>query len=320
MGKTIKIAWVLAFSVCLLFSTCQQEQREMTGSQSEISSIQANLVFFYYPDLEEAERFYGDILGLEKVLDYGFAKIYRISLSTFIGLVDETKGMHDPSEPKTVTLSFVTQEIDQWYQYLKSQGVEIRNPLKDASRHPTRGFVAYDPAGYFLEFERFLEHSQNTFLLEQLAKVQTIYPRSEQKSFRPDSLGIMANIIWLYYRDIPEAQAFYEDNFGSKLLVDQGFAKVYSSSRSGFIGLVDEAQGLHRFTPKKAVNVSFLTDQIDEWYKHLQAKGVKIKDSLEALESIPVKAFVAYDPAEYYIEFDQFLKDPKNQRIWELLQ
>ena len=114
----------------------------MKGSKSEILSIQANLVFFYYPDLEEAERFYGDILGLEKVLDYGFAKIYRISLSTFIGLVDETKGMHDPSEPKTVTLSFVTQEIDQWYQYLKSQEVEIRNPLKDASRHPTRGFVA----------------------------------------------------------------------------------------------------------------------------------------------------------------------------------
>ncbi|MGD8535075.1 MAG: VOC family protein, partial [Candidatus Aminicenantes bacterium] len=192
----------------------------MKGSKSEILSIQANLVFFYYPDLEEAERFYGDVLGLEKVLDYGFAKIYRISLSTFIGLVDETKGMHDPSEPKTVTLSFVTQEIDQWYQYLKSQGVEIRNPLKESSRIPIKGFVAYDPAGYFLEFERFLEHSQNTLLLEQLAQVQTIYPRPKQKSTRPDSLGIMANIIWLYYQDIPESQAFYEDNFGAKLLVD----------------------------------------------------------------------------------------------------
>ncbi len=320
MGKTIKIAWLWAFSVCLLFNGCQQEQREMLGNKSEILSIQANLVFFYYPDLEKAEKFYGNVLGLEKVLDYGFAKIYRISLSTFIGLVDETKGMHDPSEPKTVTLSFVTQEIDQWYQYLKSQGVEIRNPLKDASRHPTRGFVAYDPAGYFLEFERFLEHSQNTSLLEQLAEVQTIYPRSEQKSSRPDNLGIMANIIWLYYRDIPEAQAFYEANFGAKLLVDQGFAKVYSSSPSGFIGLVDEAQGLHRFTPKKAVNVSFLTDRIDEWYAHLQTKGIRIKDSLVALESIPVKAFVAYDPAEYFIEFDQFLKDPRNQRILQLLQ
>jgi catechol 2,3-dioxygenase-like lactoylglutathione lyase family enzyme len=320
MERAIKNGWVLAISVCLIANACQKERREMVGSKNEVLSIQANLVFFYYPDLDEAERFYGDILGLERILDYGFAKIYRISPSTFIGLVDETKGMHDPSEPKTVTLSFVTQEIDQWYQYLKSQGIEIRNPLKESSRHPTKGFVAYDPAGYFLEFERFLEHAQNTLLLKHLAKVQALYPRSEQKTSRPESLGIMANIIWLYYKDIPKAQGFYEANFGSKLLVDQGFAKVYSSSPSGFIGLVDETQGLHRFTPEKAVNVSFLTDQIDEWYTQLQAKKVNIKNPLENLESIPVKAFVAYDPAGYYIEFDHFLEDPKNKRILELLR
>ena len=173
---------------------------------------------------------------------------------------------------------------------------------------------------YPIRDERLLGTPQNTLLLERLAGIQALYPRSGQKTSRPDGLGIVANIIWLYYKDIPEAQAFYEDNFGSKLLVDQGFAKVYSSSPSGFIGLVDEAQGLHRFTPEKAVNVSFLTDKIDEWYTQLRANRVKIKDPLESLESIPVKAFVAYDPAGYYIEFDQFLEDPKNKRILELLR
>ena len=73
-------------------------------------------------------------------------------------------------------------------------------------------------------------------------------------------------------------------------------------------------------SPEKAVNVSFLTDKIDEWYTQLQTKRVKLKDPLESLESIPVKAFVAYDPASYYIEFDQFLEDPKNKRILELLR
>ena len=33
-----------------------------------------------------------------------------------------------------------------------------------------------------------------------------------------------------------------------------------------------------------------------------------------------IKAFVAYDPAGYYIEFDQFLEDRKNQRILKLLR
>ena len=30
-----------------------------------------------------------------------------------------------------------------------------------ATRYPTRGFVAYDPEGYSLEFETFLDHAQN---------------------------------------------------------------------------------------------------------------------------------------------------------------
>jgi hypothetical protein len=97
--------------------------------------------------------------------------------------------------------------------------------------------------------------------------------------------------------------------------VDQGFAKVYSSSSTGFIGLVDEAQGLHRFSEKKAVNVSFLTDQVDEWYKRFLEKGVSIKDPLEDASAIPVRAFVGYDPAGYFIEFDTFLEDPRNMKI-----
>ncbi len=39
MGKAIKTAWVWAFSVCSLLSTCQQEPREMGENKSEILSI-----------------------------------------------------------------------------------------------------------------------------------------------------------------------------------------------------------------------------------------------------------------------------------------
>lgn len=292
----------------------------MQKSKIEALSIQANLVFFYYPNLEEAESFYGNLLGLEKVLDYGFAKIFRASFSTYIGLVDEMQGMHDPSEPKSVTLSFATKEVDQWYRYLKGRAVPMHRHLRDSTRIPVMGFVALDPAGYFLEFETFREHPQNAPLHEHLAKNKALYPSPHHETIRPADCGILANVIWLYYRDIPEAQAFYEDKFGFKLLVDQGFAKVYSSSPTGFIGLVDESQGLHRFSPEKAVNVCFLTDQIDGWFAHFQADNVGIKDALEDLASIPVRAFVAFDPGGYFLEFDRFLEDPKNKRIEELLR
>jgi catechol 2,3-dioxygenase-like lactoylglutathione lyase family enzyme len=319
MRKIIKTSWFWAFSLCLLVNVCSQGQSEKMAIESKALKIKGNLVFFYYPDLEVAENFYTGILGMEKVLDYGFAKICRLSPTSFIGLVDETKGMHDPSEPKTVTLSFLTEEIDQWYQYFAGQGVEMIAPLKDAERHPTRGFVAFDPAGYYLEFEKFLDHPQNALLLEKLAGTEALYPDQNQQTSRPAHLGIQANIVWLYYQEIPEAQAFYEQNFGFGLIVDQGFAKVYSSSPTGFIGLVDESKGLHRFTALKAVNVAFLTDQIKEWFAHLKKRGINIKDPLKEMESIPVRAFVGYDPAGYFIEFDQFLPDSRNLRMLDLL-
>ncbi|MFO7692711.1 MAG: VOC family protein [Vicinamibacterales bacterium] len=132
--------------------------------------VQANIVFLYYKDVPAAQRFYEDVIGLALTVDQGFSKIYQVSPTSFIGLVDEAQGLHRASEAKAVTVSFVTEQIDEWYAYLQSKGVKMRGPIGNATRHPTRGFVAYDPEGYYLEFERFLDHGQNTRLLEALRK------------------------------------------------------------------------------------------------------------------------------------------------------
>ncbi|MBN1274149.1 MAG: MBL fold metallo-hydrolase [Candidatus Aminicenantes bacterium] len=282
--------------------------------------LDANLVFFYYKDLSAAKSFHSDILGLEKILDYGFAAIYRISPTTFIGLVDETQGMHRASEPKTVTLSFVTGEIDAWYEYLKSKDVPMRGAVRNATRHATRGFVAYDPEGYFLEFETFLDDEENAALHTALEGKTALYPPPNTTSQRPADLGIQANVIWFYYKSLEEAQKFYEEKLGARLLVDQGFAKVYSSSPTGFIGLVDEAEGLHRFSENKAVTVSFISEEIDDWYIHLWKKGLAFVDHLQNMSSIPVRVFVTSDPAGYTLEFDRFLEDEVNEKILLLLK
>ncbi|MBN2408355.1 MAG: VOC family protein, partial [Candidatus Aminicenantes bacterium] len=277
--------------------------------------VSANLVFFYYRDLENAKRFYEDILGLERVLDYGFAVIYRITRTSYLGLVDESRGMHRAPEPKSVTLSFVTEEIDGWYEYLKSCEVSMHGPVSDATRHATRGFVAFDPEGYFLEFERFLDHPENAALHAVLEGREAVYAAEGASSGRPANLGLLANVIWLYYRDVPAAQEFYEQTLGAKLLVDQGFAKVYSSSATGFIGIVDEAQGLHRFSEDKAVTVALITDSVDAWYVRLASQGLTMKEEIGDGASIPVRAFVTLDPGGYYLEFDHFLDDEMNRKI-----
>ena len=292
-----------------------------TEEQSMELNIKANLVFFYYKDLVKAAEFYEDIIGLELVLDYGFARVYRISETSYLGLVDEKQGMHKTTEPKTVTLAFVTNEVDGWYEYLKSKGVEIRNPIASSSRHPTRGFVAYDPEGYFLEFETFLNDPENEKLLEQLKDKKSRYPKEGMKTSRPANLGFHATVFWLYYKDIPEAQRFYEENLGSRLLVKQAYSLVYSSSPTGFIGLVDESQGLHRFSEEKSVNVSFFTDDVEKWYEHLKGKKLTMKEPLEeACHEELVRAFVTLDPAGYYLEFDEFLEHEKNDILMKILK
>lgn len=312
--------WIPLLVLLIVSWGCNQKQEESDMVSTDQLKVQANLVFLYYEDLTVASNFYENTLGLEMVLDYGFAKLFRISETMYVGLVDEQKGMHRAAEPKTVTLSFVTEEIDEWYDYLKNRGVKMRGELGDATRHPTRGFVAYDPEGYFLEFERFLENPQNTKLLTRMALFKPVYPPEDLDTPRPKNLGIQANIVWLYYRDLEEAQAFYEDVLGLELVTDQGFAKVYACSSTGYIGLVDEAQGLHRFTEEKSVTISFITSQIDQWYSYLMDRQLKMREELSDGESIPVSAFVTYDIAGYFLEFDWFLEDEKNAKILNYLR
>ena len=283
-------------------------------------NIQANHLFLYYKDLARAQDFYEDTLGLKRVLDYGFASIHQISPTTFVGLVDEARGMHKSSESKTVTLSFITEEVDEWYAYLQDKGVGMHHPLGDATRHPTRGFVAYDPEGYFLEFETFIPHEQNEKLRKKLNTTNALYPDKNQPLSRPMSLGIQGNVIWLYYQDLAPAQQFYEDVMRLDLLVDQGFAKVYASSDTGFIGLVDAAQGLHAFTDKKSVTVCFFTEEVANWYKHIKNSGVRLHTPEIQVESGAVEIFVAYDVGGYFLEFDRFLEHEKNQGILKALK
>jgi len=285
--------------------------------------IAANLVFFYYRDLDAAQRFYEGTLGLERILDTGFASIHRAGPTSYLGLVDEKRGMHKADEPKTVTLSFVTGEVDGWHDHLSGRGVPIRNPLREATRHPTRGFVATDPEGYFLEFETFLDHPQNKSLREKLADVSPLYPQPVRKTAeagRPASLGVQATVFWLYYKDVPAAQRFYETAMGQTLLVDQGFAKVYSSSGAGFIGLVDEAQGLHRFSEGKAVNVAFMTPDLEAWQERMKAGGAVIREPLGPAVGGRVRAFIGLDPAGYFLEFNWFAPVPENRKLLELVK
>jgi len=114
--------------------------------------IDGQVVMFYYDDLAEADRFYGDTLGLEKTLDDDWVKFYRTSGDATVGLVADSAGAwHKPQPDNAVMLSIVTPEVDAWYERLR--GKDDVTFLKDiGDGGPIRSFLIRDPGGYTVEF------------------------------------------------------------------------------------------------------------------------------------------------------------------------
>lgn len=306
-----KIFTLLLASAALSCSTPSEERDDV------LPDIIANNVFFYYDDVDGAAGFYADVLGLEVVADYEFAKIFRIAETSYLTVVDAESGMHSTDEPKAVAIALVTDQLEAWYDYLASREVPMRGELKVGEGRPHDGFVAFDPEGYYLEFERFNPHPENENLMPVLDELET-----RAAITGPPRLGFKATVVWTYYEDLARAQRFYEDVMGLELMVDQGWAKIYPTSPSGFIGLVDGERGMHEATRDKAVTLSFLTTDVDGWFEHFQRQEELEKLELRHDEVVGegfVRAFVAYDVENYFIELDTFLDTEENEKLLEAL-
>jgi catechol 2,3-dioxygenase-like lactoylglutathione lyase family enzyme len=300
----------------------QDKPEEQTVETSGPPNIIANNAFFYYKDLDAAWSFYSETLGLETVADYEFAKIMRVAGTSYLTLVDAESGMHTADEPKTVAIALITDQLDEWYEYLSGENVPMRHEYDPVEGRPHHGFVLDDPEGYYLEFERFNPHPENEQLMPLLDQMETIYPETDSSAKTPKELGFKATVIWMYYNDLEGIQRFYEDVMGFDLVVDQGWAKIYPTSPTGFIGPVDGAKGMHSWTEKKGVTVSFFTDDVDGWFAHLQGHESFEFRNPEVLEEdrAGVRVFVGYDPEGYFLEFDTFLETEANQELVELLR
>jgi catechol 2,3-dioxygenase-like lactoylglutathione lyase family enzyme len=276
--------------------------------------VRASNLFLYYRDLNRATAFYRDTLGLELVADYDMARIFRVAEESYLILVDATKGMHTADEPKSVALALLTDQLDEWHAYLATKGIAPGRPFAARPGSAHDGFVVKDPEGYLLEFERFNQHPENERFVPLLNANRTV---RAPKSSLPEGLGFKATITWLYYQDMPPMQTFYEEVLGLRQIVDQGWAKIYEGSKTGHVGLVDERRGMNKWTETKAVNVSFLIDDIDGWFNAVKdralfpLRGTAVSDD----EAGRYRAFVGYDPEGYYMEFDLFRAHPLNTAL-----
>ena len=118
---------------------------------------------------------------------------------------------------------------------------------------------------------------------------------------RPASTPVLA-ITFLYYRDLPAAMTFYEDVMGFKLVIDQGWSKIYKIAEGAHIGLVDETRGMNKWAPTKPVQLCVRVEDVEGWYAYAQARKLNNLSQLFENQTLGIRAFVFEDPEGYQIE------------------
>ena len=276
--------------------------------------IKATNLFLYYKDLKQAGHFYSEILEMELIADYGMALIYRMTAESYLILVDAAVGAHKSDEPKTVALALLTEQLDEWYTHLKANNVKIKYDYKPKVGSAHDGFVAVDPEGYLLEFERFNQHPENEMFIPLLN--QNLSKETGKK------LEIHSTITWLYYKDVLGMQHFFENILGLEMVADQGWTKIYKVSETGFLAIVDEKRGMHNWTETKAVRVGFIVDELDALFEYVQEnKSFELKDStVYRNPDGRYKAVVGFCPEGYDLEFNEFLEHDLNSTLLKYLE
>jgi catechol 2,3-dioxygenase-like lactoylglutathione lyase family enzyme len=120
---------------------------------SEFNNDQ-QITFIYVSDLEVSREFYEEIMGFELVHDQKNCRIVKSAPGGYLGYCAQT---NKNSDQKGFILTFVTNLVDDWYQYLIRKGVHISEAPKVNPNYHIYHFFLEDPDGYKLEIQQFLD-------------------------------------------------------------------------------------------------------------------------------------------------------------------
>jgi catechol 2,3-dioxygenase-like lactoylglutathione lyase family enzyme len=129
------------------------------------------------------------------------------------------------------------------------------------------------------------------------------------------SFGMDEQTTHFYYEDVPKAIDFYSRILGFENVGDNRF-KI---SENAFLQL-NSVSDKHPAKQAKSTAIAFITDQLPQWYEHVQQQGVEIKYTYKPKEGGPHDGFVAIDPEGYLLEFEQFKQHPENELFMAALE
>jgi catechol 2,3-dioxygenase-like lactoylglutathione lyase family enzyme len=117
---------------------------------------------------------------------------------------------------------------------------------------------------------------------------------------------IEQQITFLYTRDLAETARFYEGVLGLPLVLDQGTCRIYSTCGDSYLGFCQSAEAPEH---PSGIILTLVTQEVDEWYRHLGAQGVAFEKPPALNPKYNIYHCFLRDPNGYLIEIQRFL-DP----------
>ncbi len=139
----------LSGRICLIRVDPNYDRFEMSGF-----GFDRMYTFIYHKDLERADWFYRELLGLEMEPESDWVIYYRVKPGTTIGVVQDGRGFLRATEDKPVILCLGVPDdgdIFEVYSRLKEAGITMRTSEVELRKAEGRVFFCEDPEGYIVE-------------------------------------------------------------------------------------------------------------------------------------------------------------------------
>lgn len=115
--------------------------------------IDQQITFLYTRDLQRTSRFYSAVMGLKLVLQQEGCRIWQVTETAFLGFCERDNAPLD--ESNNVIFTFVTDDVDGWFQRLSAMGVKFTKAPAENPIYDIYNCFLRDPNGYLLEIQRF---------------------------------------------------------------------------------------------------------------------------------------------------------------------
>lgn len=120
-------------------------------------AITGQMTFLYYNDLPGAAAFYERLLGKAPENTPAWVRLFKLTDTATLGLVNATGGALAPSDNKPVMVTVVvngTKAVDRWYDRVQALGIPIASERKTTrldDKRSIHAFIFNDPEGYAIE-------------------------------------------------------------------------------------------------------------------------------------------------------------------------